>query len=255
MKRLIALFFLMASSSLLAQGYSSNLTENGTNEPAGGAGPCSASNPVANCSFESGDFTDWVATDIASPFIPMVVGPGGVDPGFYFFVSAPTEGTYAALHGFDGDGPGTIEIAQDLFIPAGGGDLSFDYRGAWELTTFGATVDRSFEVQIQPAGGGAPLQNDLILTAVAGETVLDTGPLTGEVNVSAFAGQNVRVAFVWNIPESETGPGFFQLDNVALNEGFLTVAPVPTLGQAGLGVLVLLFMSIAIYGLRRRHHA
>ena len=91
----------------------------------------------------------------------------GSSPGFGFFTSAPTEGTSAALHGFDGDGPGTIEIYQDLTL---GGEtaLRFDYRAAWDLLNFGAILDRSFEVVVEPAGGGVPLQTDLILTASAG---------------------------------------------------------------------------------------
>ncbi len=40
---------------------------------------------------------------------------------------------FAALHGFDGDGPGTIKIFQDIVLPPGTTTLQFDYRGAWEV--------------------------------------------------------------------------------------------------------------------------
>jgi cysteine-rich repeat protein len=42
----------------------------------------------------------------------------------------------------------------------------------------------------------------------------DTGPLVGRVDVSAFAGTGVRIGFNWVVPESFTGPAFFQLDRV-----------------------------------------
>jgi len=52
------------------------------------------------------------------------------------------------------------------------------------------------------------------LTAISGSTNFDTGNLHGSVNISAFANQSVRLTFDWFIPESFTGPGFFQFDDV-----------------------------------------
>src|SRR5204863_118296 len=76
-------------------------------------------NPFQNCGFETGDFTSWVTQDVAAPFVPLHVGGAGETPGFGFFTSRPTEGTKAALHGFDGSGPGHIRVAQDVALPAG----------------------------------------------------------------------------------------------------------------------------------------
>ena len=145
-------------------------------------------NLLTNCGFETGDFTGWVTSDLASPLVPLQVVTGGINlyPGL--FITAPTEGTYAAGHGFDGS-PGTIEIGQDVTLPADSiTTLRFDYRGAWDLT-FGATVDRTFEVVVEPSGGGAPLQSDLILTAPAGDTVFDTGNLAAMVEAVEQYGQ------------------------------------------------------------------
>ena len=55
-----------------------------------------------------------------------------------------------------------------------------------------------------PSGGGGPYPD-------------------GIVDLSGYAGQNVRIKFVWNIPEPGTGFAFFQLDNIRLNA---TVNPV-----------------------------
>ena len=188
----------------------------------------------ANGGFETGSFASWVTQDLGSPFFPLQVAGAGQTPGFGFFTSAPTDGQWAALNGFDGDGrsgpTNTIIVAQDVFINAP--TLEFDYRGAWDMT-FGATRDREFSVDIEPVGGGAPLQSTLILTAGAGTTVMDTGPLSGSISVAGFVGGNHRVSFEWLVPEDFTGPGFFQLDNVRLT-------PEPgSLLLIGLGGLVL----------------
>jgi hypothetical protein len=129
-------------------------------------------NPIANCGFETGDFAGWVTQDLATPFFPLQVNVAGVSPGFGLFLSNPTQGVFAALNGFDGDGPGTIRIAQDVVLPHGSDQLVFDYECGWNTAGFGATEDRTFEVNIEPSGGGVPLQTDLILTAQAQTIVL-----------------------------------------------------------------------------------
>jgi len=78
------------------------------------------------------------------------------------------------------------------------------------MASFGATEDKTFEVNIEPSGGGAPLQTDLILTAEAGTTAIPNSGnnLVGIVDVSAFAGQSVRISFDWFVPQIFTGPVF-----------------------------------------------
>lgn len=66
----------------------------------------------------------------------LSVGGAGLSPGFGFFASAPTDGRFAALHGFDGNGPGTIRIGQDVTVTADGTLVEFDYRAAWDLVNF-----------------------------------------------------------------------------------------------------------------------
>ena len=53
-----------------------------------------------------------------------------------------------------------------------------------------------------------------MLTATAGTFVGDTGVLSGSVDVSAFAGQALRIVFRWVVPEFRSGPAFFELDNI-----------------------------------------
>jgi hypothetical protein len=177
--------------------------------------PMSQENAVfINGSFENGDFSGWVTKDMFSPFFPLQVGGEGISSWSEFFLSDPTDGSFAALHGFDGEGPDTIRIAQDVALPAEALFLEFDFRGAWDLFNYNATQDRIFVVNIEPSGGGTPLQTDTILVANVGTLVPDTGELHGSVDVSGFANSSVRISFDWFVPEAFTGPGFFQLDNV-----------------------------------------
>jgi hypothetical protein len=173
--------------------------------------------PIANCGFETGDFTGWVTQDLIDPFFSLKVGGAGLRPLISFFVSAPTQGVWAALTGFDGNGPGTIRVAQDVSLPPSSTELTFDYRCGWSLAS-GATEDRTFSVNIEESGGGALLQSDLILTAQAGTIALphSGGNMKGVVDVSAFSGQTVRISFDWFVPQDFTGPAFCQLDNVSV---------------------------------------
>ena len=61
-----------------------------------------------------------------------------------------------------------------------------------------------------PSGGGPPYPD-------------------GSVDVSAFAGQTVRIKFVWNIPQPGTGFAFFQLDNIRLDAAPNLNSPVVTI--------------------------
>ncbi len=174
-------------------------------------------NPVDNCGFETGNFTDWVTQDLANPFQPLTVSPAGTGIGYGFFNTDPAEGSFSATTGWDGDGPGTIIVAQDVTLPPLATTLDFNYRGAWDLASFGATQDRTFTVEIEPAGGGTAMQSDLILTAEVGTIVTDTGPLEGSVDVSGFEDSTVRISFEWFVPEAFVGPAWFELDNILVS--------------------------------------
>jgi hypothetical protein len=198
------------------------------------SGKANAVDLLTNGSFETGDFTGWIASDIGVPFYPLAVRAAGTSPGFGF-PAAPTEGTWAVTHGFDGGGPGTIDISQDVSIPAGfSAELSFDWRAGWNFLVT-ATIPRTFDVVIEPSGGGAALQTTNILSAgPPPATVADNGPQVAVVDLSAFAGQSIRVKLSSFIPQSFTGPAHLQIDNVVLDvepidddlDGVLNVADV-----------------------------
>ncbi|MEO1083377.1 MAG: hypothetical protein AAFY88_03975, partial [Acidobacteriota bacterium] len=100
---------------------------------------------------------------------------------------------------------------------------------------------------------GAPLQTDVIATAEAGTIVNDTGPMTGAVDVSAFVGQDVRVNFFLDIPESQTGPAFIEIDNVAVSvEEVVDPTEIPTLDAVGIGIMSLALAGLALFFMVRR---
>jgi hypothetical protein len=133
--------------------------------------------------------------------------------------STATDGNFVAFSGFDGDGaigPNPIFIAQDAFVPVGVTTISFDWRAAWDLASFcgQCTGPRTFDFQVQPNGGGAPLLSVNLLTANPQTLNSDTGNQSSTVDISAFAGQNVRLAWLMTIPETFTGPAQLQIDNI-----------------------------------------
>lgn len=183
---------------------------------------------VTNGSFETGNFTGWIVNDIADPFDAADVLPAGTSTLFSFFlgpnVVIPSDGNFAASHGFDGDGlpaPGEISIAQDLGTPVAGEIIAFDFRAGWDLISFVGLEDRNFDLVIEPAGGGTPLGVFPQLTATGftatpGGPNTDTGPLTGAVDLTPFAGTAIRANFRWTVPEAFSGPANAQLDNVRI---------------------------------------
>jgi hypothetical protein len=170
---------------------------------------------LVNGSFETGNFTGWGTHDLASPFSPLGVVGAGVG---YLFTTAPTDGSYVADNGFDGGGPGTIAIWQDVSIPAGDqATLTFDWHAAWDMCCYGASLNRKLDFVVEPGGGGTPLQTtNLVTTDFATTAVDDTGARSSTFDLSAYAGSTIRVKVQATIPQNYTGPAHMQVDNFSL---------------------------------------
>jgi len=136
--------------------------------PAAPAAPAAPQQLIVNGSFETGNFTGWGTDDIGIPFVPLDVRGAGFTPGYGLFATAPTDGSFVADNGFDGCGPDTIELWQDVSIPAGAeATLTFDWRVGWNLFA-SPTLNRSLDFRVEPGGGGAPLQTtNLVTTNIA----------------------------------------------------------------------------------------
>ncbi len=177
---------------------------------------------LVNGSFETGDFTGWVPTDISLSLFPASVQREGFEggsyqPGFGFSGLLPSDGHFFAMGGFEGDGPGSTSLAQDIFLPSGPALLTFDYGAAWDMLNYGgSTVPRSLTVTLQPYGGGAPIQTFTMLIALPHTANPGTGWLNGLLDLTSYSGRWLRISFNANVPESFTGPGIFELDHVVL---------------------------------------
>ena len=167
---------------------------------------------MVNGSFETGDFTGWGTQDLAVPYYAL--GVRGAGSSNFGFTRAPTDGSYVADSGFDGGGPGTIAIWQDVSIPAGDqATLTFDWRAAWSM--FG--LSRTLDFVVEPGGGGTPLQTtNLVTTPNNTSTSLDTGAQSSTFDLSAYAGSTIRVKVLATIPQNFTGPAHMQVDNFSL---------------------------------------
>jgi hypothetical protein len=172
---------------------------------------------VENGSFETGDFSGWETTDLSLPLNTLEVVPLGA-VGYFGIGTQPTEGDFSAFHGFDGNGPGDISIAQDLVVPATAPLLLLDYLAIWDMIDIAsnATLDRTFRVSIGPEGGGAELASIEVLRAEALTKSLGTERVTAAVDLSDFAGDAVRLGLIWTVPEDYTGPAHFDFDNLRL---------------------------------------
>jgi len=207
----------------------------------------SATELLSNGGFETGDFTGWTRITSGAPFIDWTVSTAGGGSGFFPFTS-PQEGVYDAWNGFDGDGPMSFALYQDVTIPGSTTALlSWTHRAQWDFALVGtATQPRLFEVQLRDPGTNAVLDTLYSFSTGTARVVGDTGWISAAADLSAFAGSSVRVYFLESIPESFTGPGQLEIDAVSLR----TPVPEPaSLALLGLG------LGLAGLGLSRRRKA
>jgi len=162
---------------------------------------------LTNGGFEDGNFNWWLLKDMAMPYL----GPPVVQSGIV------STGTWAVRTGYDGGGPDTATFSQDVAIPIFATSLLLDYNAVSVDVTLGATLDRTFDLHIEPVGGGAPLQSINIHTAPWG-VITDSGGwvLDHAVDVSAFAGESVRIVLAVFVPEYFTGPGDLYFDTIRI---------------------------------------
>ncbi len=168
--------------------------------------------------FENGNFGNWQVLDCIEPFDSARIQEGFYDNGFFYPTSPKGDdlsGKYY-LNGFDGGGPCNIEMYQDITLPLDAHFLAWDQWIAYDLQSFGANIDRFFEVHIQEWGGGQILDTLYQFRAIAQSTQLGSGWSSKAVDISEYAGQNIRIAFCEIIPEYFTGPARLALDNIMI---------------------------------------
>jgi len=192
---------------------------------------------VNNGGFETGNFsgwnqvtsngssntcdTDWTvaATDTICNFTSTVL-------------NNPVEGSFAAFNSFDGNGPQSFIIEQDISLGAGiiaNAELSWLHSIGWNFSLgSAATQERIFSLGFQDSldnliGNVFEIKidtNDGIMGMIdwTSQTTDVTGLLQG------FEGQTVTLVAETFIPQNFTGPATLGFDNVSLD---ITTADVP----------------------------
>ncbi len=160
---------------------------------------------ITNGGFETGDFTGWSATTtLVTPYCSswaIDAHCGGI--------VGPYAGSHMAGNGFDGSG-GQFVLSQVVTLAAGTATLTW-FDSAW--ASYSGT-QRTLEVQVRNASGttvlGIPYTYTLPFSA-------STGWVSHTVDLSAYTGQTIQLAFVQTVPENFTGPAGFGIDDISLH--------------------------------------
>jgi hypothetical protein len=172
---------------------------------------------LVNASFETGNFTGWVTQDSAGPFRQLAVTDAPASAGSFGTVNgAASDGSFGVVTGFDGSAA-QIFVAQDVDLTKfSTASVSFDWSVPFCNLTFGATINRTFSLVVEPSGGGTALFSQVLFTCLAGTTTSQSLVNDQVVDISSAAGQPVRIKFNWNVPQNSTGPAEAHLDDVAI---------------------------------------
>ncbi|MCB2154986.1 choice-of-anchor D domain-containing protein [bacterium] len=170
-----------------------------------------------NGGFETGWFDYWTPTASESSYNSWTVTSSA---GFFVPVY-PIEGNYLATSDFDGNASDTFNLYRDFTVPADAvsAEISWDDRIQWDM--LGGTLERQYDVLLEPAGGGAPIATLYSTTLANGlPTFSDTDWMPHTVDLMAIdpgaAGTSYRLSFQLYVPESYTGPAMYFLDDVQL---------------------------------------
>ena len=206
---------------------------------------------IINGGFETGDFAGWTqvsnlggsgcATD-------WYVSPTDTQCQFASTILNPAiEGSFAAYNSFDGPGPVSFSIEQDIALGSdtlSTADLGWSHTVGWNFGLgIPATLDRVFSMSFLDSS------DNLIGEAFN----LSIGPADGvsgfidwtanSVDVlgllSGFEGQTVTLLVDTLIPQNFSGPGSLGLDDIQLALTTTSVSEPETLALLGLGLAVL----------------
>jgi hypothetical protein len=174
---------------------------------------------ITNGGFEAGNFNGWVTG----------FTPGGAnvwctdwvvttETACAFEQVTPPEGSFFALNGFDGT-PMQFTMYQDVTIPASSTALfSFMYRAQWYNYNDVWTQARAMDVQVRNT-------SNTVLKTIhhfsTGQAICcfiheDSHWITVSADLSAYAGQTIRLAIFENVPEGVSGGAQMYFDNFTL---------------------------------------
>ncbi|MEE8452632.1 MAG: hypothetical protein V3R99_11980, partial [Thermoguttaceae bacterium] len=170
---------------------------------------------IVNGGFEARDFSAWNALSNGLPELtPWAVGSAG---GGFFYDSSPRSGSYSAYNGFDGEAGLKYELYQDVTIPVG--VIKATLRTNHRIVASGSgmgTADRILEISVRDTANAVleSLYTQRISPELRPPT--DLGWNTQFFDLSAYAGQTVRIHFAETIPDTHAGPALIELDDISL---------------------------------------
>ncbi len=177
----------------------------------------SAQNLFTNGGFETGNFTGWTAINAPTPFENWrVTGSGAC----YCDSPVPTatsvqEGSFNA-HQPVASAPGSYLLYQDIAVPAASNlQLRWMHKYQMNLSTYcagGACGTATFAVEILNTSN--VLLQTLYTVTTSGSSNTNTGWVNSGANISAYAGQTIRVRFRTTVTANYAGPGRLEVDNV-----------------------------------------
>lgn len=167
---------------------------------------------LANGGFETGDFTGWFIPVTNSPF---VVDDGTVSPPSGDNLTSPFAGEYCVLA--DQPPPAVSSICQTVALPANGA-ITLSWVDRIRNFDFQFDTNQQFRVEIRDTNG---VVLRTVFTTQPGDTLIADWTQRS-VDLSAFAGRTVCVAFVVNAGEYYLDVG---LDNISVKSSTL---PPPT---------------------------
>jgi len=176
--------------------------------------PSSSSELIRNGGFETGGFHDWTAvTNGLEEFEPWNVRSSGGPMGV-----SPRSGLYDASNGFDGAAGLTYELYQDVTIPHDSvAILTTNHRIVHDVDP--NSQARLFDISIRDPNSNEILDRLYSESVVGIGQYVDLGWNKQVFNVSAFAGQDVRVHFRQYVPQRDTGQASFEYDDISLTAG------------------------------------
>ncbi len=177
--------------------YTYSSTDEGVNERVVLSPVLAEENPFTNPSFETGNTNGWVVDNSWNDWSNQRVWGGTSSSNYNAYFNSIPDGNYYYYVEMDtccNPQPRWYGIGQDIQLPENAHSIEFDYSYYvdWTCCPYGDPLE--IRVDIEPAGGGNPLE-----TFILYETDWDVNMLHSEgvyeVDISAYAGQEVRFSF------------------------------------------------------------
>lgn len=199
----------------------------------------SATELITNGGFETGNFTGWTATNATNPWMNWAVSPAGAGGNFVPVpvITSPREGVRDAWEGIACNAGAAFTLDQLITIPAAStASITWRHRYQMNLSGFcgttGSTACGNAVYAVQILNTSNVLLQTLYTVTTASSTNTDTGWQYNLRNLSAYAGQTIKIRFMTTVSITWAGPGQLEVDAVSVQTpGVVTAATASIAGR------------------------